>query len=167
MLFLSLSVNLYPKPNKLCVVDKNNFLFHWKKAQRRPSTNAICLRCLGSFTHQTNQQLNFSATPHCVLLSEATEATESTVETPQPLGLPPQPAALEKYLISGAFVLGIVVTVGVVFLTFAEWRDSRLKKESSAQVGKGEKPSQEQPSMNRFARRLKKKEDKLRARKKL
>ncbi|GJQ14355.1 hypothetical protein GpartN1_g6146.t1 [Galdieria partita] len=163
MLFLTVeSVNLYPKPNKLSVVDKNN-LFHWSRRQCRRTPYTVCFRCQASLTNQTNQLLH--SVPFYVLLSDT---TDSTLNNSPPVGLPPEPAVWEKYLISGAFVLGIVVTLGVVFLTLAEWRDRTLKKEAITPLEKGEKQSQEQSTpMNRFARRLKKKEEKLKARRKL
>jgi len=84
-----------------------------------------------------------------------------------PQGLPPEPNLWEKYLISIAFVLGIVLTIGVVILTFAEWRNKRLREESKTSSGLlGKKKQESSPSsgtnMNRFARRLKRREDKLR-----
>lgn len=155
------SVLLYQKPDILGVLKGHRLCRRTTRSKH--FIHSFGLQCFTAFSNDRDQPLYFPLQHVSQLLSEAESST-----SPQPIGVPPEPPVFEKYLISVAFVLGILVTIGVVVLTFAEWRNKRLRKESEGIVEKGEKQSQEPSTkLNRFARRLKRKEEKLRARKKL
>eukprot|EP00871_Galdieria_phlegrea_P001850 jgi/Galph1/2666/GphlegSOOS_G1371.1 len=110
---------------------------------------------------------SYWVTKHLALSQSVVEESVSdSAPAEESAGLPPPPSGLEKYLLGVAFVLGILLTVGVLYLTFVEWKDRRLRKESEEYFAKGE-DSKKEPHLNRFARRLKKKEEKLRARRKM